>query len=137
MSNLLPMSQAPKQADGTLSSITELPQGGYPVVYVDRENSQLCAVCAQASLSEDEIPAFRPIGFYVLEEDVVYCDQSGTSGCLGFMGDDIIAHEQIEEIVAPDEWAYPVEQYHPDIDSLRGQHSLGYTEVRRMHATGR
>jgi hypothetical protein len=54
--------------------------GGYPIFYLDRENSVLCADCARKSDGDpDEIPQFKPIAADVNYEDAsLYCDQCNT-----------------------------------------------------------
>lgn len=43
--------------------------GGYPILYLDRDNSVLCADCATKSLDDaDELPQFKPVDFYVFYE---------------------------------------------------------------------
>lgn len=50
--------------------------GGYPVFYLDGENSVLCHDCAVKSDSEDEIPQFKPVASDINYEDAsLYCDQ--------------------------------------------------------------
>jgi hypothetical protein len=55
------MSRLPELlADGTLPAYAW--PGGYPMFYLDRENSVLCAKCASKSLADaDEVPQFRPV----------------------------------------------------------------------------
>lgn len=51
--------------------------GGYPLLYLDRDNSTLCAECATKSLNDpDELPQFRPIAYDIYYEGpVTHCDQ--------------------------------------------------------------
>lgn len=51
--------------------------GGYPLIYLDQENSALCSECATKSLKDpDEIPAFKPVACDIyLEGPTLYCDQ--------------------------------------------------------------
>jgi hypothetical protein len=53
--------------------------GGYPILYLDGENSTLCAECATKSLNDpDEIGKFKPVAFDVYYEGpVTNCDQCG------------------------------------------------------------
>lgn len=49
--------------------------GGYPIFYLDGENSVLCPDCAD-SAREDEVKSFRPVACDVnYEDDSLYCDQ--------------------------------------------------------------
>lgn len=50
--------------------------GGYPVIYLDRDNSLLCAECATRSLDDpDEIPQFKPVAADVFYEGASqFCD---------------------------------------------------------------
>jgi hypothetical protein len=49
--------------------------GGYPIYYLDGENSVLCPTCANDSDSENEIPQFRPVAADINWEDSsLYCD---------------------------------------------------------------
>jgi len=48
--------------------------GGYPMYYLDGENSVLCPVCAEKS-NDDAIPQFRPVAYGVNWEDAnMFCD---------------------------------------------------------------
>ncbi len=51
--------------------------GGYPLMYLDRENSTLCADCATKSLDDaDEVPQFKPVAYDVYYEGpTIQCDQ--------------------------------------------------------------
>jgi hypothetical protein len=51
--------------------------GGYPVFYLDSENSVLCADCATKSADDpDEIPQFKPIAYDIhWEGDSLFCEQ--------------------------------------------------------------
>ena len=50
--------------------------GGYPIFYLDREDSTLCAECATKSTDEDEMPQFKPVAFDINYEDAgMYCEQ--------------------------------------------------------------
>ena len=51
--------------------------GGYPLLYLDRDNSTLCADCATKSLNDpDELPQFKPQAYDIYYEGpVTYCDQ--------------------------------------------------------------
>ena len=53
--------------------------GGYPILYLDSENSTLCADCATKSLDDpDEIPAFKPVAWGVYYEGPTdFCEQCG------------------------------------------------------------
>lgn len=50
--------------------------GGYQIIYLDQDNSVLCADCATKSLDNaDEIPRFKPIAFDVYYEGpALQCD---------------------------------------------------------------
>ena len=63
-------------SDGRLASHTSF--GCYPIFYLDRESSVLCADCAQRSLDEDEVPQFRPVDSAVhWEGPSLTCGQCG------------------------------------------------------------
>lgn len=51
--------------------------GGYPIIYLDRENSVLCAECATKSyLDKDEVSQFKPVAYDVYYEGpTIQCDQ--------------------------------------------------------------
>jgi hypothetical protein len=51
--------------------------GMYPLIYMDKENSTLCADCATESfLNPDEIDHFRPVEYDTyLEGPAIHCDQ--------------------------------------------------------------
>ena len=53
--------------------------GGYPIIYLDRENSILCAECATKShLDADEVPQYRPVACDVFYEGAPEeCGQCG------------------------------------------------------------
>ena len=58
--------------DGTLPAYAW--PGGYPVLYLDRENAVLCPSCANAHNAVDELPAFRPVDYYIhWEGPAAYC----------------------------------------------------------------
>lgn len=43
--------------------------GGYPIIYLDKENSVLCAKCATKSLNDpDEVSQFKPVAYDVFYE---------------------------------------------------------------------
>jgi hypothetical protein len=50
--------------------------GGYPIYYLDGDNSCLCAACATKSASDpDEVPQFKPVAFDVYYEGpTMQCD---------------------------------------------------------------
>lgn len=54
--------------------------GGYPIIYIDRDCSVLCADCATKSLDDpDEIPAFKPVDCDVFYEGPSeFCAQCNT-----------------------------------------------------------
>lgn len=54
--------------------------GGYPILYLDRDNSTLCAKCATESLKDpDEVPQFKPVACDIYYEGpTLQCDQCGT-----------------------------------------------------------
>jgi len=64
----------PRDEDGRLSAWAW--PGGYPIYYLDRENSVLCVNCARRSDEDkDEIPQFKPIAAGINWEDkALYCD---------------------------------------------------------------
>ena len=66
--------QLPRDSDNRLSAWGW--PGGYPVYYLDGENSVLCPACARRSDEDpDEIPQFKPIAVGVNYEDpALYCD---------------------------------------------------------------
>jgi len=67
----------PRACDGKLAYYSDL--GGYPIFYLDAENSCMCTACARQSDNEDEIPQFRPVAYAVnYEDDFLFCDQCGT-----------------------------------------------------------
>ena len=53
--------------------------GGYPIIYLDREDSVLCADCATKSLDDpDEVPQFKPVAAHVhYEGPSEFCGQCG------------------------------------------------------------
>ena len=65
----------PRDTDGKLSAYAW--PGGYPLYYVDRENSCLCVKCARESdEDESEVPQYKPVEADVNWEDAsLYCDQ--------------------------------------------------------------
>lgn len=65
------MNTLPRDNDGKLSSFAW--PGGYPIFYLDKENSVLCPDCANKS---EEVPQFRPIAAEVnYEDNELFCDQ--------------------------------------------------------------
>ena len=61
----------PRDENGQLLSYVW--PGGYPIYYLDGENSVLCADCARES-DEDEIESFRPCASDINYEDLnLYC----------------------------------------------------------------
>ena len=71
------MTNLPLNPDGTLSAYAW--PGGYPIFYLDRENSVLCPCCANHSYYDpDEVPQFKPIIAEINYEDSdIFCDQCG------------------------------------------------------------
>jgi hypothetical protein len=69
--------ELPRATDGQLQTYAW--PGGYPIYYLDAENSVLCAECARKSDSDpDELPNFRPCAADVnYENSSLYCDQCG------------------------------------------------------------
>lgn len=66
--------ELPRNDDGTLAAYAW--PGGYPLFYMDRENSTLCVDCARKSDTVDEVPQFRPIAAAINYEDGdLYCGQ--------------------------------------------------------------
>lgn len=50
--------------------------GGYPICYLDLEESILCPACATKSLQDpDEVPQFKPVAWY-------YCDEGEIEFCM-------------------------------------------------------
>lgn len=49
--------------------------GGYPIIYLDHDNSTLCSNCATNSLNDpDEVESFRPCAFQIYwEGPSVFC----------------------------------------------------------------
>ena len=73
------MSQLPERnTDGKLPAYAW--PGCYPILYLDQENSVLCAACATNSLDDpDEVPQFRPVACDVYYEgEPETCTQCGT-----------------------------------------------------------
>jgi len=64
-----------RDSDGKLPSFAW--PGGYPMFYLDRENSELCADCATKSLDDkDEVPQFKPkYGDIHWEGPSLFCSQ--------------------------------------------------------------
>jgi hypothetical protein len=69
------MRELPRDDDGQLTAYAW--PGGYPVFYLDKDNSVLCSDCARKSdQDEDELPQFKPVTADVNYEDSsLYCDQ--------------------------------------------------------------
>ena len=67
-----------RDRDGKLPSFAW--PGGYPIIYIDKENSELCPSCATKSLDDpDELPQFKPVAFDVYYEGPAFtCDQCST-----------------------------------------------------------
>lgn len=67
--------ELPRLEDGRLQAYAW--PGGYPLFYLDRENSVLCPACANKSDSDaEEVPQFKPIAADVNYEDAsLTCDQ--------------------------------------------------------------
>jgi hypothetical protein len=65
----------PRDDDGQLTAYAW--PGGYPMYYVDSENSALCVACARkADADADEFEKFKPCAFDINWEDTsLYCDQ--------------------------------------------------------------
>src|SRR5262249_44627177 len=68
------MNELPRNDDGTLASWAW--PGGYPIYYLDSQNSVLCPECANKSDGDvDELTGFKPVAFGVNWEDAsLYCD---------------------------------------------------------------
>ena len=63
----------PLDAHGKLLSFAF--PGGYPLFYLDGENSTLCPECANNAL-HDEVEDFRPVAVAMNCEDLaLFCDQ--------------------------------------------------------------
>lgn len=69
------MRNLPRNDEGKLEKYAW--PGGYPIFYLDSENSVLCARCAQVSDEDaEELPAFKPVAADVNYEDPeLYCAQ--------------------------------------------------------------
>lgn len=66
----------PRDDDGKLSKWAW--PGGYPIYYLDKDNSTLCPTCANKSDSDDELLNFRPIAAGINYEDAyLFCDDCG------------------------------------------------------------
>lgn len=62
------MIELPRNDDGTLQAYAW--PGGYPIFYIDGQNSVLCPKCANKSDSDpDEIDGFKPIDADINYED--------------------------------------------------------------------
>lgn len=66
--------ELPRNDDGTLISYAW--PGGYPVYYLDKEDSVLCPACANKSEEDNaDFPAFLPVACDVnWEDESLYCD---------------------------------------------------------------
>jgi hypothetical protein len=66
-----------RNSDGKLPAYARA--GGYPIYYLDRENSVMCADCATKSADDpDEIEKFKPESYGIhYEGPVINCDQCG------------------------------------------------------------
>lgn len=64
----------PRHDDGSLRAFTDV--GGYPIFYLDGDNSTLCPGCAnKCDQDKDEIDQFKPVAAGVNDEDPsLYCD---------------------------------------------------------------
>lgn len=64
----------PRNDDGSLPAFAW--PGGYPIFYLDRDNSILCPDCANKSdKDDDEIPQFKPIACDIhWEGEPLQCD---------------------------------------------------------------
>ena len=63
----------PRNEDGSLPAYAW--PGGYPIYYLDGEDSALCVECANKSDTKEEIPHFRPIAAAINYEDsALFCD---------------------------------------------------------------
>ena len=75
-----PISTALAQRVG-IAPTDELPtfaDGGYPLYYLDGQNSVLCPACANNSRGDDTSAAFQPIAGDVNWEDPdLFCDDCG------------------------------------------------------------
>ena len=62
-----------RQSDGKLPAYAW--PGGYPLLYLDYENSALCSSCATESM-KDIVPQFRPVAYDIYYEGpTLFCDQ--------------------------------------------------------------
>ena len=67
------MTTLPRNDNGQLDAFAW--PGGYPLFYLDRENSVLCVDCARKSDTADEIDGFKPVAVDVnWEDDSLFCD---------------------------------------------------------------
>jgi hypothetical protein len=64
-----------RDSDGQLPAFAW--PGGYPIIYIDKDGSTLCAKCATKSLDDpDEVPQFKPVACDVYYEGpIVQCEQ--------------------------------------------------------------
>lgn len=64
-----------RNSDGQLPAFAW--PGGYPIIYLDKDCSTLCAKCATRSLDDaDELPNFKPVAFDVYYEGpTLQCEQ--------------------------------------------------------------
>jgi hypothetical protein len=68
----------PRTESGRLESYAW--PGGYPIFYLDTDNSVLCPDCANKSDADDELPRFKPVAFGYIDtpdDDAPTCDQCG------------------------------------------------------------
>jgi hypothetical protein len=71
-------STLPRDTDGRLSKWAW--PGGYPLFYLDGQNSLLCPDCARKSDEDpDEVPGFKPVACDANWEDPdLFCDNCST-----------------------------------------------------------
>ena len=69
------MSLPDKDSDGKLPAYAW--PGGYPIAYVDKDNSILCAKCATKSSNDpDELPNFKPVDCFIhYAGESEFCEQ--------------------------------------------------------------
>lgn len=71
------MDTLPRDDDGQLSAYAW--PGGYPIYYLDYDNSLICAECARRSdQNPEEITRFKPREYGIFEEDgYMVCENCG------------------------------------------------------------
>ena len=66
--------ELPRNDDGTLQAWAW--PGGYPIYYLDGDNSVLCPLCATVNDTDEQIDRFRPQACGINYEDMnLYCEE--------------------------------------------------------------